>query len=225
MPTTKFGLAQPVRRVEDPRLLKGAGRYTDDIVLPNMLHGIVLRSPHAAARTPGVHAVYTAADLKDLGPLPCAAPVQNKDGSDMVSPPHLVLAQNAVRHVGDPVAFIVADTIDQAREAAELIEVDYDVLPSATDLAAAMNDGTPQVWPDAANNVVFDWAIGDKAATDAAFAKAAHVTSLTVVNNRIVVSSIESRAAIADHDAATGRWTLYANTQGGWLIKIGRAHV
>ena len=137
----------------------------------------------------------------------------------MVSPPHLVLAQNAVRHVGDPVAFIVADTIDQAREAAELIEVDYDVLPSATDPAAAMNDGTPQVWPDAANNVVFDWAIGDKAATDAAFAKAAHVTSLTVVNNRIVVSSIESRAAIADHDAATGRWTLYANTQGGWLIK------
>jgi len=232
MTTTKFGLAQPVRRVEDPRLLKGAGRYTDDIVLPGMLFGVVLRSPHAAARLtrietaaavslPGVKGVFTAADLAadGLGGLPCAAPVQNKDGSAMASPGHPVLATDAVRHVGDPVAFIVAETAKQARDAAELIEVDYDLLPSATDLASAMEPGVPQVWPEAANNIVFDWEIGDKAATEAQFAKAAHVTRLTVVNNRIVVSSIEARASVADYDPATGRWTLYANTQGGWLVK------
>ncbi len=230
MPTTKFGLAQPVRRVEDPRLLLGHGRYTDDIVLPGMLHGVVLRSPHAAAtirgidtaraaKLPGVHAIYTAADLAALGKLPCAAPVQNKDGSDMAAPPHPVLAEGAVRHVGDPVAFIVADSIGQARDAQEIIGVDYDVLPAAADLTAAMESGAAAVWPDVKNNVVFDWDIGDKAAADAAFASAAHVTKVTVVNNRIVVSSIEARAALADYDAATGRWTLYANTQGGWLIK------
>ena len=232
MATTKFGLAQPVRRVEDPRLLKGMGRYTDDIALPGLLHGIVLRSPHAAAdirsintveaaKLPGIHAIHTAADLKTagLGTLPCAAPVQNTDGSAMASPPHPVLADGVVRHAGDPVAFIVADTIEQARDAAERIEVDYAVLPSATDLATAMDPGVPAVWPEVKNNLAFDWEIGDKAATDAAFASAAHVTSLTVVNNRIVVSSIESRAAVAEYDQATGRWTLHANTQGGWLIK------
>ncbi len=232
MATTKFGLAQPVRRVEDPRLLKGMGRYTDDIVLPGMLHGLVLRGPHAAARIlsidtaaaaklPGVLAIYTAADLKaaGLGTLPCAAPVQNTDGSAMASPPHPVLAEGVTRHVGDPVAFIVAETIGQARDAMEHIQVDYDVLPSATDLATAMEAGVPAVWPEVKNNLVFDWDIGDKAATDAAFASAAHVTRLTVVNNRIVVSSIESRAAVAEYDKAAGRWTLHANTQGGWLIK------
>jgi carbon-monoxide dehydrogenase large subunit len=233
MPSTaKFGIAQPVRRVEDPRLLLGAGRYTDDIVLPGMLAGVVLRSPHAAARLgridtaaartlPGVRAIFTAADLRADGiqPLPCAAPVQNRDGSDMAAPPHPALAEGAVRHVGDPVAFIVADTVKQARDAAEAVDVDYDILPSATELAAATEPGTPQVWPEARNNIVFDWDIGDKAATDAAFAKAAHVTRLTVVNNRIVVSSMEARAALADYDAASQRWTLYANTQGGWLVK------
>lgn len=230
--TQKFGLAQPVRRVEDPRLLKGAGRYTDDIVLPGMLFGIVLRSPHAAAnitrldtteaaKLPGIAGIYTAADLKadGLGPLPCAALVNNRDGSAQAAPPHPVLADGVVRHGGDPVAFIVAETIKQARDAAEAIEVDYDILPSATDLAAAMDDSTPLVWPDVPKNLVFDWEIGDKAATDAQFAKAAHVTKITVVNNRIVVNSMEARAALADFDSATGRWTLYANTQGGWLVK------
>jgi carbon-monoxide dehydrogenase large subunit len=230
--TTRFGLAQPVRRVEDPRLLQGAGRYTDDIALPGMLAGVVLRSPHAAATiiaidtaaaraVPGVRAIYTAADLKaeGIGTLPCAAPVQNRDGSAMASPPHPVLADGAVRHVGDPVAFIVADTVAQARDAADLIGVEYDILPSATDLAIATDAGQPQVWAEAPNNIAFDWEIGDKAATDAAFARAAHVTSLTVVNNRIVVASLEARAAVAAYDAASDRWTLYANTQGGWLVK------
>ena len=227
---SKFGLAQPVRRVEDPRLLKGAGRYTDDIVLPGMLIGVVLRSPHAAATIfaidtaaakamPGVKAVYTSADLNadGIGGLPCAVPMTNRDGSAGAMPPHPVLADGVVRHVGDPVAFIVADTAKQARDAAEAIEVEYDILPSTTDLATATDLGMARVWPDVANNQVFDWEIGDKAATEAQFAKAAHVTKLRVVNNRIIVSSMEARAAIADYDG--DRWTLYTNTQGGWLVK------
>jgi carbon-monoxide dehydrogenase large subunit len=230
--TTKFGLAQPVRRVEDPRLLKGAGRYTDDIVLPGMLFGVVLRSPHAAATItrldaaaaaalPGVTGIYTAADLKadGIGPLPCAALVENRDGTPQAAPPHPVLADGTVRHVGDPVAFIAAETIKQARDAAEAIEVDYDPLPSITDLATAMDKGQTLVWPETPHNLVFDWEIGDKTATEAEFARAAHVTKLTIVNNRIVVNSMEARAALADFDSQTGRWTLYANTQGGWLVK------
>ncbi len=232
MTTTKFGLAQPIRRVEDPRLLKGAGRYTDDIVLPGMLFGTVLRSPHAAANItrldttaaaglPGVAGIYTAADLKadSINPMPCAAQVKNRDGTPQANPPHPALADGVVRHVGDPVAFIIAETAKQARDAAEAIEVDYDILPAHTDPASAMDKDAIQVWPDVPHNRVFDWEIGDKTATEAEFAKAAHVTKLTIVNNRIVVNSIEARAAIADFDPATGRWTLYANTQGGWLVK------
>ena len=232
MTTTKFGLAQPVRRVEDPRLLKGAGRYTDDIVLPGMLFGVVLRSPHAAAaitrldtaaaaKLPGVAGIYTAADLKadGIGPLPCAALLNNRDGSPQAAPPHPVLADGTVRHVGDPVAFVVAGSIKQARDAAEAIAVDYDILPSITDLPTAMDKGGVLVWPEIKHNLAFDWEIGDKAATEAEFARAAHVTKLKIVNNRIVVNSIEARAALADFDPTTGRWTLYANTQGGWLVK------
>jgi carbon-monoxide dehydrogenase large subunit len=228
--TTRFGLAQPVRRVEDPRLLKGEGRYTDDIALPGALVGVVLRSPYAAARIggidtraaaamPGVRAVITSADLAadGIGGLPCAAPVQNADGSDMASPPHPVLADGMTRHVGDPVAFIVADTAQQARDAAEAIVVDYDIRPSCVDLATATDPGQPRVWPNAPNNTVFTWEIGDRAATDAAFAAAAHVTRATIVNNRIVVASLEARAAVALYEQ--GRWTLHANTQGGWLVK------
>jgi carbon-monoxide dehydrogenase large subunit len=229
---TKFGLAQSVRRVEDPRLLRGGGRYTDDIVLPGMLHGIVVRSPHAAAKlrtidttaaasVAGVKAIYTAADLSTdgIGPLPCAAPVQNRDGSDMANPPHFALAQGAVRHIGDPVAFIVAETAAAARDAAELVAVDYDIQPSITDMAHVTDADAPLVWPDVKQNIAFDWGIGDKAATDGLFASAAHVTRLTVVNNRVVVASMEARASIADYDPGFDRWTLYANTQGGWLIK------
>jgi carbon-monoxide dehydrogenase large subunit len=212
--------------------LRGGGRYTDDIVLPGMLHGIVVRSPHAAAKlgtidttaaasVAGVKAIYTAADLSTdgIGPLPCAAPVQNRDGSDMANPPHFALAQGAVRHVGDPVAFIVADTAAAARDAAELVTVDYDIQPSITDMAHVTDADAPLVWPDVKQNIAFDWGIGDQAATNALFASAAHVTRLTVVNNRVVVASMEARAAIADYDPASDRWTLYANTQGGWLIK------
>jgi carbon-monoxide dehydrogenase large subunit len=226
----KFGVAQPVRRVEDPRLLLGGGRYTDDIALPNEAIGVVLRSPHAAARipsidtsaaksAPGVLGVYTAADLKadGIGNLPCTIPLQNRDGSDRADPPHPALADGFVRHVGDPVAFIVAETHQQARDAAELVNVEYDILPSCTDLGAAMDPGAAQVWPDAKNNIVFDWEIGNKAKTEELFGRAHHVARLTVVNNRIVVNSMEARAALADYDGE--RWTLYTNSQGGWDIK------
>ncbi|HEY5301489.1 MAG TPA: xanthine dehydrogenase family protein molybdopterin-binding subunit, partial [Acetobacteraceae bacterium] len=229
---TKFGLAQPVRRVEDPRLLLGHGRYTDDIQLPGMLHGYVLRSPHAAARVvrldvkaasalPGVRGVYTAADLKadGVGTLPCAVALDNRDGSAMAAPPHPALADGAVRHVGDPVAFVVADTLQAARDAAEAVEVDYDILPATPDPAKALDTGAALVWPEVAHNRVFDWEIGDKAKAEALFAQAAHVTRINVINNRIVVSSMEARAAIADYDPTAKKWTLYANTQGGWLIK------
>ena len=229
---TQFGLAQPVRRVEDPRLLKGHGAYTDDVTPPGTLYGVVLRSPHAhatilsidttaAKATPGVHGVYTATDLAadHIGPLPCLVQLDNRDGSKGVLPTHPVLASGTVRHVGDPVAFIVADSVKAARDGAEAVMVDYDLLPSITDLATAMNAGVHQVWPEAPGNVAFDWECGQPEETAAIFKSAAHVTSLTVVNNRIVVNSMEARAALAEYDAAAARWTLRANTQGGWLLK------
>ena len=228
----KFGLAQNVRRVEDPRLLKGNGSYTDDITLPGMLHAVVLRSPHAAANIrsidtsaaadlPGVAGVFTHADLAadGVGPMTTAVNLTNRDGSKQYSPAHPVLADGVVRHVGDPVALVVAETVQAAKDAAEAVFVDYDILPSVTDLAVAMEPGQPLVWPEAPDNRVFDWAVGDQAATEAEFARAAHVTRLTVVNNRIIVNSMEARAALASYDAEAGRFTLRCNTQGGWVVK------
>ena len=228
----KFGLSQAVRRVEDPRLLKGNGRYTDDISVPGQLHAHVLRSPHAHARirsidisgamaVPGVHAVLTGQDwmADGLGEIPCAIPLKNRDGTPRANTPRHGLAVDVARHVGDGVAFIVAETVQAARDAAEAVFVDYEVLPSCTDLATATAPDQPQVWDTAPNNTCFDWAIGDQAATDALFAQAAHVTKLTVVNNRIVVNSMEGRAALAEYDAESGKFTLHAGTQGSWLVK------
>ncbi|MGI4953824.1 MAG: xanthine dehydrogenase family protein molybdopterin-binding subunit [Janthinobacterium lividum] len=229
---TKFGVAQSVRRVEDPRLLLGHGRYTDDIAVAGEAHAIVVRSPHAAARIlsidvsaaralPGVLAVYTAADLEadGVGNIPCAIPLKNRDGSARADVPHPALASGAVHHVGDPVAVVIAETSQAGRDAAEAVTIDYDTLPSVTDLAVAMEDGQPQVWDNVPNNICFDWEVGDKARTDALFAEAAHVTKLEVVNNRVIVNSMEARAAAAQFDAATGKLTLTTNTQGGWSIK------
>ncbi len=228
----QFGMAQPVRRVEDRRLLQGNGSYTDDVSVPGTVHGVVLRSPHAAAKItrldttaaqalPGVLAVYTYADLKadKIGDVPCLVSLDNRDGSKQISPPHPALANGAVRHVGDPVAFIVAETHQAARDAAEAVQVDYDIQPSITDLAVATEPGAPQVWANAKNNVVFDWEQGQREETERLIASAAHVTRLTVVNNRVVVASMEARAALAEYDAASGRWTLHTNTQGGWLLR------
>ncbi|MCW8084340.1 xanthine dehydrogenase family protein molybdopterin-binding subunit [Sabulicella glaciei] len=228
----KFGLSQSLRRVEDPRLLLGQGRYTDDIAFPGQVHGHVLRSPHAhaaitsvdateARAMPGVLAIYTGADLQSagVGDVPCAVPLKSSDGSPRADTPHPVLAVDRVRHVGDPVAFIVAETPQQARDAAEAVMVDYDILPSISDLATAHEAGQAQIWDAAPNNICFDWEAGDKAKAEEMFAKAAHVTRLTVVNNRIVVSSMEARACGASFDAASGTFTVHAGTQGSWLVK------
>ncbi|GIX09323.1 xanthine dehydrogenase family protein molybdopterin-binding subunit [Elioraea sp.] len=228
----KFGLSQPMRRVEDPRLLRGAGRYTDDLSLPGQSHGVVVRSPHAhaviraidpapALAVPGVLGVFTGADLKKagLGDVPCMIPLKSRDGSPRAETPRPALAVGRVRHVGDPVAFVVGETPQAARDGAEALAVTYEELPSVTDLARAHDPDAPLVWETAKRNLCFDWETGDRAETDRLFREAAHVTKLTVVNNRIVVASIEARAALAAYDAATGRFTLYANTQGSWQLK------
>jgi len=227
---TKFGIAQNVRRVEDPRLLIGGGRYTDDIQLPGEAIATVLRSPHAAARIltmdadaaramPGVLAVYTGADLQDdkIGGIPCGVSIKNRDGSSRADVPHHALASGTVRHVGDPVAFIVAETHQAARDAAEAVFIEYEILPSVTDLGATLDAGSPAVWDSVPGNMAFDWEVGDRARVDGLFDSAAHVTRLTVVNNRIIVASLEARAATAQFE--DGRFTLYTNTQGGWSIR------
>jgi carbon-monoxide dehydrogenase large subunit len=229
---TKFGQSQPVRRVEDQRFITGKGRYADDISLPGQVYGVFLRSPHAHAKilkidtaaaksAPGVLAVYTVADLKaaGIGDLPCTIPLKNRDGSMRADPPRPALADGMVRHVGDPVAFVVAETVAQGRDAVELIEVDYDSLPAAADLATAMEPGQPQIWPDAPNNRVFDWEVGNKDKVDALFAGAARTVKMTLENNRIIVASMEARVSLAAHDAATGRFTLHVPTQGVWVQK------
>jgi carbon-monoxide dehydrogenase large subunit len=226
----KFGLSQSVRRVEDPRLLTGRGRYTDDISMEGQAYGVVLRSPHAHARitaldtapakaVPGVLAVITGADLKaaGLGELPCMIPLKSRDGSPRIDTPRLALATDTVRHVGDPVAFVVAETLQAARDGAEAIGVDYEVLPATTDLATAHEAGAAAVWPAAPNNIAFDWEAGDREKTEAAFKRAAHVTRLTVVNNRVVVASMEARAAVAGWQG--DRLTLHTNTQGSWQVR------
>ncbi|MFH5925085.1 xanthine dehydrogenase family protein molybdopterin-binding subunit [Roseomonas xinghualingensis] len=232
----KFGLSQPLRRVEDPRLLKGGGRYTDDLipqgVATNAAIGIILRSPHAHARIlsidtseaaalPGVLAILTAQDWKDegLGEIPCAIPLKNRDGTPRGNTPRGALADGVVRHVGDPVAFIVAEDHQAARDAAEAIMVDYETLPSTTDLATATQPGQPQIWEGNPGNTVFDWETGNREETERLFAQAAHVTRLTIVNNRIVVSSMEGRAALAEYDTSSERFTLHAGTQGSWSVK------
>ena len=228
----KFGLSQPMRRVEDPRLLRGEGRYTDDVSLPGQAWGVVVRSPHAHAtirsidKAPAlgvkdVLGVFTGEDLRKagLGDVPCMIPMKSRDGSSRAETPRPALAVGRVRHVGDPVAFVVGETPQAARDAAEALAVDYDELPSITDLAHANSPSAPLVWDEAKRNLCFDWETGDKAETDRLFAEAAHVTKLTVVNNRIVVASMEARAAVGEYDAKAERFTLHANTQGSWQLK------
>ncbi len=223
----KFGVGQPVPRTEDPRFLKGEGRYVDDVTLPGQVHAYVLRSPHAhaditaidsaaAAAAPGVLLVMTGEDIPAEGvpgiphfipPMAFGAPPPK------FSPTHPVLARRRVRHVGDPVACVVAETLDQAKDSAELIVVDYQILPAITATADATSPDAPQVWEQADNNTWFTIERGDKAATDAAFARAAHVTRLPLVNNRLICNAMEPRATIAAYAAATDHWTVWTETQ------------
>jgi carbon-monoxide dehydrogenase large subunit len=226
----KFGIGQSVRRVEDQRLVTGHGRYTDDINLPGQAHLVVVRSPHAHARitgidtaaakaAPGVLAVVTSADLQSDAGIPCFIPMENRDGSKAPSPAHPILVGDKVRYVGDYVAFVVAETKAQARDAAELVEVGYEVLDAVADTAAALEPGRPLVHDECANNVAFDWHYGDAAAVDAAFARARHVTRLELINNRLVANSMEPRAAVSEWDAADGTLTCHTGTQGPWAFR------
>jgi carbon-monoxide dehydrogenase large subunit len=223
----KFAIGQGVKRVEDDRLLKGTGTYTDDIEVEGALQSYVLRSPvahgiiksldaSAAKDAPGVVAVLTGDDVKadGLGDLPCVPPAPNKDGSPRADTPRPILAQGKVRHVGDPVAFVVAETAVQARDAAELIEVEYDELDATVDTEGATKDGAPQLFDHIPNNTAFDWQNGDKEAVDAAFAAAHKSVSVRIVNNRIVVNSMEVRPVVAEYDAESDRSTLWSSSQG-----------
>jgi carbon-monoxide dehydrogenase large subunit len=216
-------IGEPLRRKEDYRFLTGAGQYTDDVNLANQRHAVFVRSPHAhaairrvdvarAEAMPGVAKVFTGQDLEGkMGGLPCGWLITSTDGTPMKEPPHPVLAQGKVRYVGDHVAMVVADTLEQARAAAEAVAVDYDVLPAAVDVrdahkAAALHDIAP-------DNHCYKWAIGDRNEVDAAFAPAAHVSSIALTNNRLVPNAMEPRAAIGSYNRGSDEYTLYVANQ------------
>jgi aerobic carbon-monoxide dehydrogenase large subunit len=226
-------IGTPVRRREDYRFLTGQGTYTDDINRPHQLYAFILRSPHASARINstdtsaaakalGVVAVYTGKDMEadGIGGLPCGWQIHSKDGSPMHEPPHPVLASGRVRHVGDPVAVVIADSLAQARDAAELVKVDYVVESAVTDVAEAIKPGAPLVFAEVPGNVCYDWQIGDPAAIAEALGKAAQVVKLDLVNNRLVPNAMEPRAAIGDFDRATGEHTLYTTSQNPHVIRL-----
>ena len=230
---TENGIGAAVRRKEDQRFITGKGQYTDDINRPHQLHAHIIRSslPHARIKSidagaalamPGVVAVFTGKDMADdgVGSLPCGWGINNKDGSPMVEPPHLPLAPDTVRYVGDQVAVVLAEKRSIARDAAEQVDVDYDELPAAASLSAASADGAPLVWEDAPGNVCFDWEIGDAAATDAAFANAAHVSSIDIVNSRLIPNAMEPRAGIGDYDSGKDEYTLYTTSQNPHVIRL-----
>jgi carbon-monoxide dehydrogenase large subunit len=228
----KFGIGQSVRRTEDQRLITGTGRYTDDISLPRQTHAYFLRSPHAharlarvdpaaALRAPGIVGILTGADLQKagIGPIPCMVPLRNRDGSEMPIPERPAIATDRVRFVGDIVALVVAESHAQAKDAAELIGVEYEELPAVTGTTAALEPGAAQVWDFARNNVVFDWTLGAEAPMRAAFAKADKVVTIDLVNNRVVPTSLEPRVAAASWSPGDDRYTLYASSQGGHTLR------
>jgi carbon-monoxide dehydrogenase large subunit len=225
MKPMKFGVGQAVKRVEDIRFVTGRGNYTTDYSPEGALRAVFLRSPHAhaafsfgeldAARAmPGVKAIYVAADLENLGDLPCMAALPNSDGSQTPLKPYPVLARGEAHHVGDAIAMVVAETETQARDAIEAIAVDWSPLPAVIDMREAIAEGAPQVFPGAPGNIVYDAHIGDKAKTEAVFASAAHVVGVTVVNQRVVANYMEPCAAVGAYDSVSGRYTLEVGSQG-----------
>ena len=226
-------IGKPVKRKEDARFLTGKGHYVDDIKLPNQAYAHILRSQVAHARIarldtkkassmPGVLAIFTGHDVvaDKIGGLPCGWLVTGKNKTPMVEPPHPVLAVDTVRHVGDAVAMVVAETRAQAKAAAQAIEVDYDEKPVVATLQAATAPGAAQVWEQAAGNVCYDWELGDRERTDEAFAKAEKIVSIEIVNNRLIPNAMEPRAAIGDYDSASGDYTLYTTSQNPHLIRL-----
>jgi len=219
----KFAVGQSAPRKEDPMLLRGQGHYTDDVALPGQAYAVMVRSQNghgvirkidveAACKMPGVLGVYTSADLKDYGPLKCIVPFNNRDGSPMKKPLRTALATDKVRYVGDPVAFVVAETLLAAKDAAEAVSVDVETLPAVVSAEGAASEDAPQLYNDVPGNISLDYHYGDAEAVKVAFAKAAHVTRLKLVNSRLVVSALEPRSALAAYDG--NRFTFYVGSQG-----------
>jgi len=217
----KFGMGASPRRIEDGSLIQGKGRYTTDVTPEGALTGYVVRSSAAhakiklsgmeeARKAPGVHLVWTAADVTDLGPMPSLA----TGPGNVEVPTYPVLCGDTVRHVGDAIAFIVADDVNSAKSAAEMLEIDYETLPAAVDTATALDADAHLVWRDRKSNLAFQYETGDKAATDAAFAKAAQVAEITIVNNRLVCNYMEPRAIVAEYDKASDHYTVTVGSQG-----------
>jgi carbon-monoxide dehydrogenase large subunit len=223
----KYGVGQPVRRKEDDTLVRGKGRYTDDFNLPGQAHAVIVRSTHAhgvirginidAARAmPGVLGVWTGEDLDaaGYGPFTCGLPLKSRDGSPLLQTNRQPLATDKVRFVGDPVAFVVAETLAQARDAAEAVELDIEPLPAVTDPEEAAKPGAPQLYDHIPNNVALDYHYGDIEKVNAAFASAAHVTKVDIENTRVAVVSMEPRVGLASYDKTTERYTIQMPTQG-----------
>ncbi|MBX3597242.1 MAG: xanthine dehydrogenase family protein molybdopterin-binding subunit [Rhizobiaceae bacterium] len=227
------GIGARVARKEDKRFITGAGRYTDDMVVPGMKHAVFVRSPHAhadikkidvsdAQAMPGVVAVLTGKQLKadGIGNLICGWMIHSKDGSPMKMGAWSPLAVDRVRYVGDAVAIVIADTKGQARDAAEVVNVVYKERKAVTSAVEALKKGAPQLHPEAENNLIYDWEIGDAAATDAALKKAAHITKMHIVNNRLVPNAMEPRAALAHYDKAEDHYTCWTTSQNPHVARL-----
>src|ERR1700738_5300100 len=227
------GIGAAVRRKEDHRFITGKGHYTDDINRPGQGYAFFVRSPHAhaiiksidtkaAAAMPGVLAVLTGAELSadKIGNLICGWMIHSKDGSPMKMAPHPALAVGKACHVGDPVAVVIAETLAQAKDAAEKVLIDYEVLPSVVDPAKAAGKGAPQIHDIAPHNTIYNWHLGDHDATAAAFKAAKHITKLEFVNNRLVPNAMEPRAALAEYDSGNESLTLWNATQNPHVARL-----
>jgi len=227
------GIGAPALRKEDHRFLTGQGHYTDDINVHGQLYAYFLRSPHAhanirkvdtgaAAKSTGVTAVFTGADVAadKIGGLICGWTVTDRHGKPHKAPPHPILAHEKVRYVGDHVAVVIADTLANAKDAAEKIEVDYEVLPAVVDVAKAMDAKAPQLHADTPQNLCYDWLLGDPAQVDAALAKSHHVAKLDLVNNRLIPNAMEPRAAIGEYDGGTDSYTCHSTSQNPHVLRL-----
>jgi carbon-monoxide dehydrogenase large subunit len=232
----KYGVGQPVHRKEDDTLVRGKGKYTDDFQLPGQAYAWIVRSSHAhgvlrgidtstAKAMPGVLGVWTGTDLvaAGYGPFTCALPLKSRDGTPLHQTNRTALMTDKVRYVGDPVAFVVAETLVQARDAAEAVELDIDPLPAVTDPEEATQPGAPQLYDHIPNNVALDYHFGDAEKVETAFKNAAHVTKLDILNTRVAVVAMEPRAALASYDKATERFTIQVPTQGVAANRVGLA--
>ncbi len=231
MTATKY-IGKSIKRVEDKRFITGKANYTDDIVLPGMTYGAFVRSPYANAKVkkvdiskakamPGVVAIYTGADVAAVNGVPCGWQVNFKNGATMKEPKHPLLVADRTRHVGDPVAFVIAESRAEAKDAVEAVAVDYEKLSCVTDPAEAVKPGAPLVHDDVPNNICFDWELGNpKSEVDAAMSKASHITTLEFTNQRLVPNAMEPRSYIGSYDPINDKYTLYTSTQNPHLIRL-----